>query len=239
VVVKVPPSIAIRGINSICEGSHATLTVTGEGTHVWSTGETNEVITVSPIRTTNYSVTSTSNGCSSQARFEVSVTSIQVELGDPIDLCSTGATTLDARNKGSRFLWNTGDTTQIIKIDEPGFYSVNVTRSGCSAIDNIQVTGDVLGKPDFFVPNSFTPNGDGLNDCFSPKGVNITALHLEIYDRWGELVYRTEDLDSHCWDGYYMGKVVQDGIYVWVLRYKTVCTHAKLFEKVGHVVILK
>ena len=65
-----------------------------------------------------------------------------------------------------------------------------------------------------FLPNSFTPNNDGLNDIFLAKGLFIEEFSMEIYSRWGELLFRSEDLDEG-WDGVYKGSLVPDGSYVY------------------------
>jgi gliding motility-associated-like protein len=65
-----------------------------------------------------------------------------------------------------------------------------------------------------FVPNSFTPNNDGLNDTFNAKGLFIETYSMEIYSRWGELLYHTENLDEG-WNGYYNGSLIPEGTYAY------------------------
>lgn len=64
-----------------------------------------------------------------------------------------------------------------------------------------------------FVPNSFTPNGDGNNDCFAPKGHGIATYKLEIFNRWGKVIFFSESLGD-CWDGTAASNQVADGVYV-------------------------
>lgn len=74
------------------------------------------------------------------------------------------------------------------------------------------------GEYNIYVPNSFTPNADGQNDVFAPRGVGIdpTQYSLLIYDRWGGLVFESNDLNQP-WDGRYQGttKMAANGVYVW------------------------
>jgi gliding motility-associated-like protein len=70
-----------------------------------------------------------------------------------------------------------------------------------------------------FIPNAFTPNGDGLNDEFSAFGQNICDFEMIIYDRWGEEVFHSHDLNEK-WNGTYNGKKAEDGVYSWLLWYK-------------------
>ena len=72
-----------------------------------------------------------------------------------------------------------------------------------------------------FAPNTFIPDGDGLNDVFNViTDFEILSWELSIYNRWGEMVFRTESLQQG-WDGYYKGALSQDGIYSYVIRYKS------------------
>jgi gliding motility-associated-like protein len=73
-----------------------------------------------------------------------------------------------------------------------------------------------------YVPNTFTPNKDGLNDVFLPQvteGVDPQDYSLRIFNRWGELIFETRNLNQG-WDGTYQGKVVKDGSYVWQMEFK-------------------
>ncbi len=68
-----------------------------------------------------------------------------------------------------------------------------------------------------FVPNSFTPNNDALNDIFTAKGLFINEYSMEIYSRWGELLYHTTDLEQG-WDGVYKGSLVPEDTYVYIIQ---------------------
>ena len=92
----------------------------------------------------------------------------------------------------------------------------------------------------FYVPNSFTPNGDQFNNGFYPvitSGVDEASYELLIYDRWGELVFET-NTTTDGWDGTYKGNSSQDGTYTWKIKFKSKYTD-QVFEHVGHVVLLK
>ncbi len=67
-----------------------------------------------------------------------------------------------------------------------------------------------------FVPNTISPNNDGLNDVFSPKGTGIKAMEFSVYDRWGLLLYKGDSLNSG-WDGTFKGEKVQEDTYVYIL----------------------
>ncbi|MGZ3885559.1 MAG: T9SS type B sorting domain-containing protein, partial [Bacteroidia bacterium] len=89
-----------------------------------------------------------------------------------------------------------------------------------------------------WVPNAFTPNGDGLNDIFYAKGYGITKFNMDIFDRWGEKVFSSSDL-SDSWDGSRgaSNKTIENGVYTWLIRVTNVAGKAK--ELSGHVTLIK
>tara|TARA_B100000809_G_scaffold9521_1_gene9028 strand:+ start:14747 stop:18493 length:3747 start_codon:yes stop_codon:yes gene_type:complete len=107
--------------------------------------------------------------------------------------------------------------------DEAGLYPTQLTvisDAGCvdSTIGKfIQIDGVYL----FFMPSGFTPNGDGLNDCFEAKGndIELGNYTLDIFNRWGELLYQSNNL-GNCWDGSFKGNTVPNGVYIWKIRAK-------------------
>lgn len=108
------------------------------------------------------------------------------------------------------------------------------TPEGCA--DTISKSVKIDELPLLFVPNSFTPNGDGKNDTFFAKGTGIRDFKLSIYDRWGEKIFETEDI-TKAWDGTYKGKTVQEGSYAWLIIY-TLLKH-RTETVAGHVNVLK
>lgn len=74
--------------------------------------------------------------------------------------------------------------------------------------------------PPYYIPNSFTPNGDGENDFFVPIINTQEDFTFEVYSRWGELIFKTSTKNIG-WDGKYKGKPMPQEVYVWTLRYKS------------------
>ena len=74
--------------------------------------------------------------------------------------------------------------------------------------------------PKVYMPNIFSPNGDGNNDLFYVRGTGIATLDLKIYNRWGNLVFETTDLQSG-WDGRFQGGECPEGVYFYLLNYTT------------------
>jgi gliding motility-associated-like protein len=108
-----------------------------------------------------------------------------------------------------------------------------IDLNGCTASDNVTIYFDPL----IYVPNTFTPNADENNPFFLPIGTNIDDFRIDIYDRWGEIIFTAESLGI-AWDGTYKGKNCQDGVYGWKIRYSPITT-AEVFELMGHVTLLR
>ena len=105
---------------------------------------------------------------------------------------------------------------------ESTLYTVLVTDAqGCTAEASIQIIVD--RSPRVYIPNGFSPNNDGINDLFQvfvDPGLATEVLRMQVFDRWGELLYDETDLDplSEGWDGSFRGKPVQSGVYVYVVE---------------------
>lgn len=111
--------------------------------------------------------------------------------------------------------WETSDTKDTITMLAPGSYEVTVTdANGClrNASGTVDVSADSCYTPHVYIPNIFSPNGDGNNDVYLVQGKGITNFSLRIYDRWGENVFESDDLNDG-WNGEYKGKPVEQGAY--------------------------
>ena len=95
--------------------------------------------------------------------------------------------------------------------------------AGVASIDIGYFPLAIDGNKEPTMPNVFTPNGDGINDYFCMNSVDVSYISLKIYNRWGVLVFETNDRTKG-WDGMYEGNSVSDGVYYWILDYKNVCS---------------
>ena len=87
-----------------------------------------------------------------------------------------------------------------------------------------------------YIPNAFTPNGDGLNDVFNAKGYYLSKFDMLIFDRWGEQIFSSNDI-SKGWDGTIKGKLAENAVYVW--KVTVIDTKHKRHELTGHVTLMK
>jgi gliding motility-associated-like protein len=92
------------------------------------------------------------------------------------------------------------------------------------------------GKVTFMVPNAFSPNGDGRNDCFGVKTWGgATIEEFSVFNRWGERVFSSKNATA-CWDGRYKGELQPTGGYVYVIKATTICG---VIKRSGTVVLVK
>ncbi len=100
----------------------------------------------------------------------------------------------------------------------------------------IKVYEIVCEEPEIFIPSAFTPNKDGKNDVLYVRGRNIQQLEFEIYNRWGELVFKTNDINKG-WDGSYKGKSAEPAVYVYQLKVK--CVDQQEFYTKGNLTLIR
>ena len=106
-------------------------------------------------------------------------------------------------------------SSNILNIPEFGIYqgSFYLTSSN-NCVDTIEYSVFVKDKMTLYVPNAFTPNGDGKNEMFKAYGTLVKVFHMLIFDRWGNLIFESSSL-GRGWDGTLNGERVMNGVYVW------------------------
>jgi len=144
-----------------------------------------------------------------------------VNLGPDTSICpGDGGITLSnhAGDYSYANLWSTGATGESINVSVPAVYWLMVTSDhGCTTTDSQFV------KPDCYIaiPNAFTPDGDGINDYFFPRqllSAGLTAFHMDIYDRWGEKIFATENINGRGWDGKFNSVAQPTGVYIYTIK---------------------
>lgn len=148
----------------------------------------------------------------------------------------------DQSSSSSQWFWdfgdggNSNDQSPFYQYSNPGTYVVSLTvenGAGCSdeAVSTVTVEGE-----DIFIPNTFTPNYDNINGVFLPVVRTAKEFSLSIFNRWGELIFKSEDL-HYGWDGTYKGDVCQNDVYVYHLKIRTQQGDERTF--IGHVTLLQ
>ncbi len=165
-----PIPIAIAGGDlDICEDNSVGLSASGGDSYEWSTGETSQNISVSPLVTTTYTVTVASNGCSSSDNVIVTVKPRPaINAGNDVDIYLGESATLTAVSDGT-FEWSTGETTESITVSptENETYTVTATLNGCTSTDTITVT---------ILNNQETVQADAGEDAIICEGENVTLI---------------------------------------------------------------
>jgi gliding motility-associated-like protein len=163
------------------------------------------------------------------------VDSMAISLGVDTVYCNDlGDIVLDAfAPEAVHYEWNTGSSESKLSIDETGFYAVTITDEfGCVATDEVFV--DECPHY-FYLPNSFTPNGDGVNDVFRAEGEFISDFVMYVFDRWGNMVNETHDLDTG-WNGKYKGEMLPSGMYAVHVKY---VSDGKIYERHSQISLMK
>jgi gliding motility-associated-like protein len=121
---------------------------------------------------------------------------------------------------------------------KPTTYTAVARRGPCSKVIEVAVIvySNVCDDKDVFVPNTFTPNGDGQNDIFRVKGLSVNEVYFAVYNRWGEKVYETNEREAG-WDGRYKGKDADVGVFGWYLKVK--CFNGDETFKKGNVTLIR
>lgn len=159
-----------------------------------------------------------------------------IDIDPSILWCVDDTITLDATQAfGAGYLWSTGATSSTITVHELGSFHVEVTAPCLTtgADIDIEPDPDCFIQSGIYIPNIFSPNGDGINDVFSiHPGSTITMISMEgtIYDRWGNVVFASTAL-PFIWDGRFNGEAMLPGVYV----YRVMCKYevvGNLYEEV-------
>ncbi|MBK6994636.1 MAG: gliding motility-associated C-terminal domain-containing protein [Lewinellaceae bacterium] len=210
---------------------------------------------VSPSETTTYSVTVTNQfGCTASLVFPtIHVTTVTVDANAaPDSLSFTNPITILTATPGGNgnvisYSWwptatlsNPNSPQTEASPKETTTYTVTVTTSdGCTAIDSVTVhfRESECVSPFVFIPNTFTPNNDQKNDLFIVRADGMTALKMIIWNRWGEIVYETDNPSDPGWDGTYKGKEATPDSFAWYVW--LTCGNGDIFESKGNVTLLK
>lgn len=244
------PNILAGNDTTICPGELAILWASGGDYYTWSPTyyyllePDQSLIQVKPVTTTNYVVTGYDNlGCSDSAVITVTLfpapfvqtnPDVYAVYGETVQLSATSSQPGSYVWSPSEFLSCSTCQTTLATPNENIVYTVTFyDENGCTAEDEVAVKYD----PFIYVPNTFTPNANGINEFFFALGVNIKDFKMEIFNRWGELIFTANSL-SEQWDGTYAGLPCPDGVYTWKITYGDIFTDDR-HELVGHVTLLR
>lgn len=205
------PAIILTKDTITCRYIYLSVTPQKDVKYLWNNGDTG--LAVKTLSKGRYIVSAYNKFCSASDTINVKeLPSPDFNLGPDITLCKP--LQLQTTEAG-KYLWSTGNNTPAITIQTPGIYWLKITRNNCSTSDTILVTP--CNNMQFYIPDAFSPNDDGINDVFSISGINITNVQLTIYNRWGEII-ATDTGTSASWNGLYKNSICPEGVYVYRVK---------------------
>jgi gliding motility-associated-like protein len=216
--IKPLPLVNFGNDISLCEENTLLLDATNpNAAYLWQDASTNSNYLVK--QKGQYRVRVTMNGCIAKDTINVDYNlKPKFSLGVDSRICLGNELILDPKITSVNYLWQDGSTNPTYTVTQPGVYSLTATNSCGPTTDYITIGNGIC---DLYVPNTFTPNGDTKNDLFKASyGDNVTEFHLQVYNRYGQIVFETKDKNKG-WDGKFLGSRQPFGAYAWIIQYKT------------------
>ncbi len=192
---------------------------------LWQDGSTAGTLAVTTSG--RYWVTVSEEYCASSDTADIRFISLQQDLGQDTIICMETQIQLNLEANvppGAMVLWDNSTDDPVRRVSDSGAYWVVVSDYGCTGADTIRVSLEFCDCV-FTAPSAFSPNGDGRNDTFRPviqPGCPVSGYQLQVYNRWGHLVYQTPPGAAHSdgWDGMYRGLPAEVGTYMYVLEFE-------------------
>jgi gliding motility-associated-like protein len=241
----------------ICTGGSVELFAAGADTYTWTGQDFTEYgskIIVKPKATTRYKVKGSGEyGCFTVTK-EIEVKVIPyptIELGNDTTLMVGTRIQLKPSYSAdvSKFSWSPSTYLSCITCPEPFTepeqpieYTVTVSNSYNCATSDSKKINLICGTESVFLPNTFTPNNDGMNDVLYPRGEGIKRVrYLRIFNRWGQLLFEKTNFNTNdismAWDGTFRGKPLPPDVFVFSMA--LVCDNNQLVETRGNVMIVR
>ena len=219
----------------LCEGASLELdaTIPGATSTLWSDGITTPIrgVTTTGI----YSVTVQVGACSASDEILIQAAPLPtVDLGADRTICAGLHEVILAHAVGhDQLVWDDGSTSIERTVEAPGVYAITASNACGSVTDQVRV--DLEDCPEgIYLPNAFTPDGDGLNDAFAPVfDARLWAVSFSIYDRWGRMIHNSPV--GQAWKA----EEVPLGVYITHLKAQHMVNGSAHHERHGHVSILR
>ncbi len=244
VSVDQPPVPSVSNDTSVCEGQPIVLLASGGTSYSWSTGSLSPAIEISTHAGLIKYVVSVFKGvCEIKESIFVNVFSLPVvNAGSNVTITKGSSIQLNATG-GIGYSWSPPTGLSCVNCPDPiasptetTTYYVTVTNEiGCTATDLVIVNVEWICA-DLFIPNVFSPNGDGQNDLFHVYGDCVKEVFISIYNQWGERVFEDTGASPY-WDGTFRGQELNSDIFAY--NAKIILVSGEEISKVGNVTLLK
>lgn len=254
----VAPQLAINSGSYICSGDSALLFASGGQSYTWQPLEDfkNPFLAsgfVKPLTSTSYTVIIKANTLSSACLYTLT-TQVTVDyisqvkpitaVSNPVKIRQGETSTLSYLGDPGAFIYwmpatqpvsgyTVNASPQITQI-----YTVQISKGQCIETRTVlvEVYSDACNPDVIFIPNTFTPNRDGINDVLLVRSNALQSIYFAVYNRWGERVFETRNLNSG-WDGTINTSNAEQGVYGWYIEAE--CFNGRKTFKKGNVTLLR
>lgn len=243
------PSINITGNTNVCVGEKITLQAVGTSQITWSNGSNLNTVDFFPTGNQRVWAIGYDGTCYSDTTFfnltPVPLPYTQFTLNPSQGEAPLKVSFFDQSTNATSYFWNFGNGVTSTEQNptnlylHPGNYEVTLVTENSAGCKDSMTFEFVVVKEGFtwFLPNSFTPNGDNNNEIFRPYFPDFVEYTLGIFDRWGNVIYQSTSVDGS-WDGTLDKKAVPQGVYVYKLAFR-LPNDQKQIVKTGSVTLLR
>lgn len=220
-------------VNQLLSFINSTPVTTDSASYMWEFGDNTWSTEVNPSHTYsqaddfNVMLIASSKTCPNMKDTAVKQISIRQPLAGTrysnILVAKNQPLTLQARSIGTAYEWqppgylsDAKSATPVLQTDRNVEYTIKITdQYNCVTVDTLLVL--ISGKTQVSVPNAFTANNDGKNDVLKPILINVANITFTVFNRLGQVVYRSTDVSNTGWDGRLNGQLQPEGTYVWMI----------------------
>ncbi|MFZ1657210.1 MAG: gliding motility-associated C-terminal domain-containing protein [Flavobacteriales bacterium] len=225
----------------VCPGEPVVLHASGGVAYNWAAGSSTDELVLDPAQAGTFTVVVTDAlGCFASANAVVQLYPEGEVFAGPDVFIDWGESAVLSASGTGTFIWSPDSAlsctecaqTHASPLETTNYIVSAIDTNGCIATD--QVT--VFFRGSLFVPNTFTPDGDGINELFHAITREVKTFRMEVFNRWGQLIFSTDDPNG-AWNGTYKGEPSPVGVYVWqvdMLEIGGTSRHAR-----GHVTLLR
>jgi gliding motility-associated-like protein len=210
-----PFTVNLPATADFCEGS--AIQIDAGNTVTWSNGDVSQTTMANEVGI--LTATYIDGPCVSQDQMTITMTYLPIiEFTENTTFCEGTTVVLGAPGSNAvQFNWSTGETTETISVSESGFYSLTASNY-CQTISRDIVLDFESCEAYAFIPNTFTPDNDGVNEVWQPIIYNAKSYEVFIYNRWGDVIYHSTDPKENWLGEAHDGeRYVQDGVYCYRL----------------------
>lgn len=225
----------------ICEGESLTVFGSGAVSYDWQPIPVQNNVSFIPTQSSYYTVTGTDqNNCQEKDSIFVDYfPAVPFYLPADTNICPQNPISIGANSVFSIYNWSTGAYSPSIQVNTADSIWLQVTDfNGCTYLDYMLIGLRNDCFPTLYIPTAFTPDNDEHNAIFRVEGSDIYSYRMEIYDRWGELLFITEDV-AIGWDGTFQNRRCPQGAYTYVVKYSYVQNIGEILETKGIITLIR